>query len=88
LMSSTPSTEVSGHSGRLLNPEGMSVCQPRAPAGTRCQPTYDLPLQSLSGRGAQTASPKTSALLPRAGPTPGCIQPFPGGRPPRCLSWS
>jgi len=35
LMSSTPSAEASGHSGRPLTPEGMSVYQPRAPAGTR-----------------------------------------------------
>jgi len=66
----------------------MSAYRLPAPAGTHCQYTCDLPLQSFSSRGFQTASPKTSALLPRVGPSPDCIQPLPDGCPSRCLSRS
>jgi hypothetical protein len=64
LVSSTPFAEAKGYAGRLLTPEGMSLDRYKFPAGISSRSTCDSPLQSLSGQGALTANPKTSAILP------------------------
>jgi len=66
----------------------MSAALYQVPAGTQHRATCDSPLQSFSGRGLQAAGPKTSAIPPRAGPSPGCHVARRLGHPLRPLSRS